>query len=156
MRVRFEDVKLAQPYPSHHDLPSSQTTPKPHPHPPSLPFNDILRLDEAAMARLLAPDAAFEVLHEVLPVGETVFEGPVWRGGKDGYLLFSNVKSNQILKWKEGSTSVFHPPTLHLTHLPSSTSVFHPPTHPPTHPTLQKKAKGSPSSSTNPAAPTPT
>jgi gluconolactonase len=44
----------------------------------------------------------------VLPVGETVFEGPVWRteGGREGgqgqgYLLFSNVKSNQIMKWTD-------------------------------------------------------
>ena len=54
------------------------------------------RLDPA-LDRLIAPDAAIEVLAE----GFDWSEGPVWV--KDGgFLLFSDVPRNVVLKWKAG------------------------------------------------------
>lgn len=41
-------------------------------------------MDEGALAKLLPADAKLEVLHEVLPLMTTVFEGPVWRQEADG------------------------------------------------------------------------
>ena len=56
----------------------------------------IERLDPA-LDRLIAPDAAIEVLAE----GYDWSEGPVWV--KDGgYLLFSDVPQNVIYRWKQG------------------------------------------------------
>jgi len=56
----------------------------------------IERLDPA-LDRLLAPDAAIEVLAG----GYTWTEGPVWI--KDGgYLLFSDIPPNEIHRWKQG------------------------------------------------------
>lgn len=56
----------------------------------------IERLDPA-LDRLIAPDAAIEVLGE----GYTWTEGPVWvKNG--GYLLFSDIPNNVIHRWKQG------------------------------------------------------
>lgn len=56
----------------------------------------IERLDPA-LDRLIAPDARIEILAE----GYEWTEGPVWvRDG--GYLLFSDVLTNTIHRWKEG------------------------------------------------------
>jgi gluconolactonase len=59
----------------------------------------IERLDPA-LDQLIAPDAAVEVLAE----GYDWSEGPVWV--KDGgFLLFSDVPRNVILRWKQGEGS---------------------------------------------------
>jgi gluconolactonase len=56
----------------------------------------IERLDPA-LDRLVAPDAAIEVLSE----GYEWTEGPVWvKAG--GYLLFSDIPNNVVHRWKEG------------------------------------------------------
>src|SRR5437667_321222 len=53
--------------------------------------------DDPALDRLLASDAKIEVLES----GFTWTEGPVWV--KDGgYLLFSDIPRNSLMKWKEG------------------------------------------------------
>src|SRR5262245_58412384 len=46
---------------------------------------------------LLAKDAKLEILGE----GYNWVEGPVWRK-KDGYLLFSDIPSNSVYKYKPG------------------------------------------------------
>ncbi|RMF43893.1 MAG: SMP-30/gluconolactonase/LRE family protein [Planctomycetota bacterium] len=48
---------------------------------------------------------------EVLADGFTWSEGPVWVGGDDGYLLFSDIPRNTIFRWDQsGEVSVFmHP-----------------------------------------------
>ncbi len=54
------------------------------------------RLDPA-LDRLIAPDAAVEVIAQ----GYSWSEGPIWV--KDGgFLLFSDVKENTVFKWKQG------------------------------------------------------
>lgn len=58
----------------------------------------IERLD-AALDRLLAPDAKIEVLD----AGFRWSEGPVWYQGK---ILFSDVPANTIYSWKEGDKRV--------------------------------------------------
>jgi gluconolactonase len=69
--------------------------------PTNIPANDaaalrIERLDPA-LDRLIAPDAAIEILAQ----GFDWTEGPVWV--KDGeYLLFSDIPQNVVLKWKAG------------------------------------------------------
>src|SRR2546428_11016089 len=66
-------------------------------------MGEILRLDPAADA-LLAPDAKIEVL----VTGRDWSEGPAWipkndsQPGGGGYLLFSDVPRNEVMKWKEG------------------------------------------------------
>ncbi|MBW3624576.1 MAG: SMP-30/gluconolactonase/LRE family protein [Armatimonadetes bacterium] len=66
----------------------------------------IHRLDPA-LDRLLAPDARLEVIAS----GFEWTEGPVWvRDG--GYLLFSDIPRNSIIKWKEGvGTTLFMKPS---------------------------------------------
>jgi gluconolactonase len=64
---------------------------KPMPKPPG-----IERLDPA-LDKLVAPDATIEVL----AAGYDWSEGPVWvRNG--GYLLFSDIPRNSIIRWKQG------------------------------------------------------
>ena len=49
---------------------------------------------------------------EVLASGFTWTEGPVWMGGKDGHLLFSDIPRNTIFKWEQdGTVSVFMTPS---------------------------------------------
>ena len=76
-------------------------------------IGEILRLDPGADA-LLAPDARIEVLASGLDWSE----GPVWipkadrRPGGGGYVVFSDVPQNQVMKWKEGEgLSVFLKPS---------------------------------------------
>jgi gluconolactonase len=77
----------------------STQTQTPFPKPPG-----IERLDPA-LDRLIAPDAAIEVLAG----GYDWTEGPVWV--KDGgYLLFSDIPPNRIHRWKQGDGA-----TLYLT-----------------------------------------
>lgn len=56
----------------------------------------IVRLDPA-LDKLIAPDAKVEKL----ATGYKWTEGPVWNK-KDGYLLFSDIPNNRIIKYKEG------------------------------------------------------
>ncbi len=60
------------------------------------PFGTIERQDKA-IDDLIAPDAKIEKLAE----GFDWSEGPVWMKN-GGYLLFSDVPRNVVLKWKEG------------------------------------------------------
>src|SRR5436190_6278310 len=76
-------------------------------------MGEILRLDPAADS-LLPPDAKIEVL----VTGRDWSEGPVWipnsdtQPGGGGYLVFSDVPRNQVMKWKEGDgLSVFLKPS---------------------------------------------
>jgi gluconolactonase len=66
----------------------------------------VQRLDPAFDA-LLAPDAKVEMIMD----GFRWSEGPVWVGGRDGYLLVSDVPGNVIRKWTpgEGSTEFLNP-----------------------------------------------
>lgn len=66
----------------------------------------IVRLDPA-LDKLLGPDARIEVLAS----GFEWTEGPVWvKNG--GYLLFSDIPRNSIMKWKEGEgVSLFMKPS---------------------------------------------
>src|SRR5207237_436315 len=76
-------------------------------------MGEILRIDPAADS-LLAPETKIEVLAS----GMDWSEGPVWipkavmqpNGG--GYLIFSDVPRNEVMKWKEGDgLSVFLKPS---------------------------------------------
>src|SRR5262245_7607613 len=68
----------------------------------SPPIGRIERLDPALDA-LVPRDARIELLAD----GFQWSEGPVWRKSK-GYLLFSDIPSNTIFKWKQGEgVSVF-------------------------------------------------
>jgi gluconolactonase len=76
-------------------------------------MGEILRFDAAADS-LLAPDAKIEVLGSGLDWSE----GPVWipkvptQPGGGGYVVFSDVPRNQVMKWKEGEgMSVFLKPS---------------------------------------------
>src|SRR5438552_1010039 len=66
-------------------------------------MGEILRLDPAVDA-LLAPDVRIEVLASGLDWSE----GPVWipkaatQSAGGGYLVFSDVPRNEVMKWKEG------------------------------------------------------
>jgi gluconolactonase len=60
--------------------------------------------------RLVPPDAVVEKL----AAGFKWSEGPVWIGRRDsgGYLLFSDIPNNVVMKWKQGETlSVFLKPS---------------------------------------------
>ena len=67
----------------------------------------IERLDPK-LDQLVAADASIEVLAS----GFTWTEGPVWRGGEDGHLLFSDIPRNSIFKWEQsGEISLFMSPS---------------------------------------------
>lgn len=49
---------------------------------------------------------------EVLATGFTWTEGPLWIGGEDGHLLFSDIPRNSIFKWQlDGTISLFMSPS---------------------------------------------
>jgi gluconolactonase len=63
---------------------------------------------EARFETLVAPEATLEVLGE----GYDWSEGPVWVARDGGFLLFSDIPPNRILKWQEGrGVSVFMQPS---------------------------------------------
>lgn len=72
---------------------------------PAVPETKIVRLDPA-FDKLVPADAKVEKLAE----GYVWTEGPVWNK-KDGYLLFSNIPRNEIIKWQEGkgASQFLHP-----------------------------------------------
>jgi gluconolactonase len=60
------------------------------------------------MDQLVAADAKIEILAG----GFTWTEGPVWIGGRDGHLLFSDIPRNSIFKWEQnGTISLFMSPS---------------------------------------------
>ena len=60
------------------------------------------------MDQLVDPSAQIEVL----ATGFTWAEGPVWIGGQDGHLLFSDIPRNSIFKWqRDGTISLFMSPS---------------------------------------------
>jgi gluconolactonase len=74
-------------------------------HPPA-PNIKIISLDPR-FDKLVPPNSVVEKLAD----GFTWVEGPVW-DRKGGYLLFSDIPSNSIIKWEEGKgTSLFLKPS---------------------------------------------
>lgn len=67
----------------------------------------VVRIDPA-LERLLAPEASIEVL-----AGGFVWsEGPVWVPREGGFLLFSDIPRNRVMKWVDGEgVSVFMEPS---------------------------------------------
>lgn len=58
--------------------------------------------------QLVSADAKIEILAD----GFTWTEGPVWVGGGDGHLLFSDIPRNSIFKWQQdGTVSLFMSPS---------------------------------------------
>jgi gluconolactonase len=89
------------------DKPAEQPAPAPAPAPQEPAFGAIERLDPALDA-LIAPGTKIEKLAE----GFDWSEGPLWqRNG--GYLLFSDVPKNVILKWNaaDGQVTEFMKPS---------------------------------------------
>jgi gluconolactonase len=73
---------------------------------PEKPAPGIVRLDPR-FDKLVPKEAKLEKIAD----GYTWVEGPVW-DRKGGYLLFSDIPANSILKWKEGEgASVFMKPS---------------------------------------------
>jgi len=63
---------------------------------------------EPQLDGLIAADAKIEVLAK----GFTWTKGPVWVGGNDGHLLFSDIPRNSIFKWQQdGTISLFMSPS---------------------------------------------
>ncbi|QDT99190.1 SMP-30/gluconolactonase/LRE family protein [Gimesia aquarii] len=71
-------------------------------------IGEVVRLDPR-LDELIDKDAQIQVLSS----GFDWSEGPVWIGGaKDGYLLFSDIPKNSVMKWKEGvGASLFLKPS---------------------------------------------
>ena len=70
-------------------------------------LGDVERLAEG-FDQLVPADARIEVLAD----GFTWTEGPVWRGGDGGHLLFSDIPRNSIFKWSPDSgISLFMSPS---------------------------------------------
>ncbi|QDU13314.1 Gluconolactonase precursor [Gimesia maris] len=71
-------------------------------------LGEVVRIDPGLDA-LIDKDARIEVLSS----GFDWSEGPVWMGNaKDGFLLFSDIPRNSVMKWKEGEgASLFMKPS---------------------------------------------
>lgn len=69
-----------------------------------MPIGGKVEMADPALAGLIDADARVEIVAE----GYTWTEGPCWVGGRDGYLLFSDVPENKMHRWspKDGA-SVF-------------------------------------------------
>ncbi|MCI4669783.1 MAG: SMP-30/gluconolactonase/LRE family protein [Bacteroidia bacterium] len=57
--------------------------------------NEVFDVKEEAFYNYLQKDDTLEILSE----GFNWSEGPVWVGGEDGYVLFSDVPENKVFKW---------------------------------------------------------
>jgi gluconolactonase len=70
---------------------------------------EVVSVDAAAMAKLVASDAKVEKLAG----GMKFIEGPVWVGaGKDGKLVFSDIPANELKAWSpSGGLTVFRTPS---------------------------------------------
>ena len=55
------------------------------------------------LAALVAPDARFDVLAD----GFEWAEGPLWIPEDGGYVLFSDIPPNRVMKWQHGAVSVY-------------------------------------------------
>jgi gluconolactonase len=78
---------------------------QPQPAPPLLKI-DIIRLDPK-FDKLVPPNVTVERIVS----GRKWVEGPVWNR-KEGYLLFSDIPTNSVIKWQEGKgTRVFLKPS---------------------------------------------
>jgi gluconolactonase len=70
------------------------------------PKRSIERLDPA-FDKLIAKDAKLETLSG----GYVWTEGPVWVNKDGGYLLFSDIPNNRVVKWQDGKASDFLKPS---------------------------------------------
>jgi gluconolactonase len=66
--------------------------------PAAIDAADVSPNDSAEFARCVAPDARVEKLEG----GMKFTEGPVWIGGADGFLVFSDIPANELKKWSPG------------------------------------------------------
>jgi gluconolactonase len=74
---------------------------------PRAKIGEVVR-EAPALDALIAPGAEIEKLAE----GFAWAEGPVWIGGDDGYLLFTDVPGNRMHRWSEADgASVFLEPS---------------------------------------------
>ena len=65
-------------------------------------------VDKAEFDKIFAPQATVRTLAEDLQF----VEGPVWMAGKNGYLIFSDIPANKLLKWHpEAGVTVFRDPS---------------------------------------------
>lgn len=70
----------------------------------------IERLDAAACGEIVSADAAVETLAE----GFKFTEGPVWVREGGGYLVFSDIPSDELKKWtRSGGVETFRKPSRH-------------------------------------------
>lgn len=74
------------------------------PSPAAEPGAGMIERLDPAMAQLVPADAVIERLAD----GFGFVEGPVWVADGDGYLLFSDIPANKIVKWApDGEVSDF-------------------------------------------------
>ena len=75
--------------------------------PPAPPPTPGIRVLDPSFEALMDPNAQFEIIME----GIRLSEGPVWIGGRDGYLLVSDPPGNVIRRWsaKEGQSEWLRP-----------------------------------------------
>ena len=65
-------------------------------------------VDKAEFDKIFVPQATVRTLAENLQFTE----GPVWYGGKNGYLIFSDIPANKLLKWQpDTGITVFRDPS---------------------------------------------
>ena len=66
---------------------------------------DIVEVADPSFARLIAPDACLTTIRSE---ANGFFEGPTWIGGSKGFLIFSDIPGNRVLKLdSSGHVSVF-------------------------------------------------
>src|SRR5262245_38271559 len=64
--------------------------------------------NEAEFQKLFASGAKVEKLAD----GFKFTEGPVWMGGANGYLIFSDIPANQLKRWsRDGGVSTYREPS---------------------------------------------
>ncbi len=74
----------------------------------SLSAASIQREDAEESARIFPEDARIRQLADDL----RFTEGPVWMGGADGFLVFSDIPADRLLRWdEEGGVRVFRAPS---------------------------------------------
>ena len=68
----------------------------------------IQREDATESARIFAADAMVKQLADNLRFSE----GPVWMGGAEGFLVFSDIPADRLMRWDEkGGVSIFRTPS---------------------------------------------
>ena len=73
----------------------------------SLSSADFAVENEAELQKLFASGTKIEKLAD----GFKFTEGPVWMGGADGSLIFSDIPANQLKKWTRGGVSTYREPS---------------------------------------------